>query len=411
MDSTNRLLDDGAVYIEGSKIVDVGRTRDIEGSYSADEIIDVEDNVVMPGFVNSHVHFTSVLGRGLRDDYPIEEWFGTGPPTGLASDKELAAAFDLVCLEMIKAGITCYNAGSKLLDERYKTGLRALHGASLEDYESVLQNVQQNFSDRSNVGLYFPFALLPLDTPTDIDSIYLDIKEVAEKHDFKIHLHVAESKVEIKKMKRRYNFEGSVEYLDRLGLLSSRLIAAHCVHVSPKEIDLLKIKEVGVVHCPVANAKLGDGIAPLIDLMNAGVKIGLGTDGPATNNCIDMFQVMKFACLLQRGVRYNPKIIKAKDVLDMATKGGAKVLGLDNQIGSIEIGKKADIVIVDFEKPHLYPRTDIISHLVYAANASDVDTTIVDGKVIMRNRKVLTLDEPRILERAQDAYEYLASLS
>jgi len=405
MDKFNRLLPKGAIYIEKSKIVNVGRTRDIEKAYKADEVIDASNGVVMPGLINAHVHFTSVLRRGVEDDLPLEHWLDTlSPhPTEFASREELTATFRLVLLEMIKGGITCYSAGAGMLPERYESGLRSFNALlvtdKIGDYKSVLQSIQENYSDRCLFGFGTPWL------PQVPENTLLEMKEVAEKHNLRIHMHVAESKGEIQEIKKKYGFDGSIEYLNRLGLLTPRLTAAHCVHVSPKEIELMKKKGVGVAHCPASNAKLGDGIAPLVDFLKAKITLGLGTDGPATNNCIDMFQEMKFACLLQRAAHRNPTVVKAEDVLKMATIGGAQLLGLENEVGSIEIGKKADVIIVDFEKPHLYPRTNIISHLVYSARASDVDTTIVDGKVLMQNRKVKTMNEASVLKKAQEAYE------
>ncbi|MFB0543239.1 MAG: amidohydrolase family protein [Candidatus Bathyarchaeia archaeon] len=412
MDESDRLLRDGAIYIEGSKIIDIGETRDLEKTYKADEVIDASNGVVIPGFVNSHVHFTSVLRRGVEDDLPLEQWLGTLSRgsvhfTSVLSEEELAAAFRLVCLEMIKAGITCYSAGSGMLRERYETGLRGLHSLlitdEIGDYESILQRIQEDYSDRFHFGFLTPLlTMVP-------EGILLEMKEIAERHNLKIHMHVAESRGEIQEIKWKYGCDGSVEYLDHLGLLSPRLVAAHCVHVSLREIDLMRRRGVGVAHCPVSNAKLGDGVAPLADLLKAGITLGLGSDGPATNNCIDMFQEMKFACLLQRAARCDPTVVKAGDVLRMATIGGAKLLGMSNEIGSLEVGKKADLILVNFEKPHLYPKTSIISHLVYSAKASDVDTTIVNGKVLMRNRRILTMDETSVLQKAQEVYESISS--
>ncbi|MFQ6086589.1 MAG: amidohydrolase family protein, partial [Candidatus Bathyarchaeia archaeon] len=368
MDKSDRLLTDGAIYIEGQKIIDIGETRDLEKTYRADEVIDASNGVVMPGLVNSHVHFTSVLRRGVEDDLPLEQWLGTLPwhplYTGTflhqqLSQKELAAAFRLVLLEMIKAGITCYSAYTGMLRERYESGLRAFCAFliidEIGDYKSVLQRIRENYSDR------FRFGLGPVSVPLVSEDTLLEVEEVAEKHGLKINMHVAESIGELQEIKRKHGCDGSIEYLNRLGLLSPRLVAAHCVHVSPREIDLMRMREVGVAHCPLSNAKLGDGIAPLADFLKAEITVGLGSDGPATNNCIDMFQEMKFACLLQRAAHCDPTVVKAEDVLRMATIGGAKLLGMDDEIGSIEIGKRADIIIVDFQKPHLYPRTDIVS--------------------------------------------------
>jgi len=409
MDESNRLLPQGAIYIEGSRIIGIGKMADLEKTYRADEVIDASNGVVMPGLINSHVHFSSVLKRGVEDNLPLEQWLATltPHPTQLASKEELAAAFRLVLLEMIRAGITCYSAGAGMLRERYESGLRSFNAllvtGEIGDYKSVLQCIQENYSDRCQFGLGTPWL------PSVSEDTLLEMKEVAEKHNLRIHMHVAESKGEIQEVKRKHGCDGSIEYLDRLGLLTSRLTAAHCVHVSHKEIDLMRKRGAGVSHCPVSNAKLGDGIAPLADFLKAKITIGLGSDGPATNNCIDMFQEMKIACLLQRAVCCDPTVVKAEDVLRMVTIEGAKLLGIDNEVGSLKVGKKADIIIVDFEKPHLYPKTNIFSHLVYSAKASDVDTTIVDGKILMKNGKVKTMDEASILSEVQEAYENIST--
>ena len=415
MDESDRLLSDGAIYIEGARIINLGKTRDLEKTYKADEVIDASNGVIMPGLVNSHVHFTSVLRRGVQDDLTLEKWLSSPLSstqlTQLASKEELAAVFNLVCLELIKAGITCYSAGAGMLRERYESGLRGLHSFlitdEIGDYKSVLQCIQEDYSDRFHFGFWTPWM------PAVPEDVLLEMKEIAQKHSVKIHMHVAESRGEIREIKRKYGCDGSIEYLDRLGLLSPRLIAAHCVHVSPREIDLMQMRGIGVSHCPASNAKLGDGIAPLVDFLKAKITVGLGSDGSATNNCIDMFQEMKLACLLQRAVRCDPTVVKAKDVLRMVTIDGAKLLGMDSEIGSIEIGKRADIIIIiDFQKPHLYPRTNIVSHLVYSAKASDVDTVIVDGNMIMRNRSVLTMDEAMVLQKdARSIREDLISKS
>jgi len=414
MDERNRMLTNGAVYIEGAKIVHVGSTQELESTYKADDEIDATNSVVMPGLVNSHVHFASVFKRGVEDDLPLEAWLDTLPwqrdltvLTELATKEELAAAFRLVLLEMIKAGITCYSAGTGMLRERYQSGLRSLNSLlvidKVGDYRSLIQSIEEDYSDRFHFGLGTPsLPLVPEDT-------LLEMNEVARRHNLKVHMHIAESKKEIEEIKRRTGCNGSIEYLHKLGLLTPRLIAAHCVHVSPREIDLMRMNNVGVAHCPVSNAKLGDGIAPLTEFLNAKISLGLGSDGPATNNCIDMFQEMKFACLLQRAARCNPTVVKAEDVLKMATINGARLLGMNNEIGSLEIGKRADIIVVNFEKPHLYPKTNFVSHLVYSAKASDVDTTIVDGKVLMRDRKVGTMNEAYVLKEGQEAYERLTT--
>jgi len=403
MDKSYRILDDGAIYVEGRRIVDIGKTKVLKKAHKADEVIDASNCVVMPGFINSHVHFTSVLGRGVEDNFTLEQWPSSPSPT----KEELAAAFRLVCLEMIKAGVTCYMNGAGQVDERYKSGLRGFSAFLIQnemgDYKKALQYIQKNCSDRMQL------MLGPWWVPAVPEDVLKEVGEVSKRYDLKIRIHTAESMWEIQEIKRKHGCDGSIEYLDKLSLLCPRLIAVHCVHVSPSEINLMKKKGASVIHCPTSNAKLGDGVAPLIEFIKNGITVGLGSDGVATNNCIDMFQEMKFACLLQRAIHCDPKVMKAEDVLRMATIDGARLLGIDSEVGSLEISKKADITIVDFKKPHLYPRTNVVSHLVYSAKASDVDTTIVDGKILMRNRKVLTMDEATVLEEAHKAYESISA--
>ena len=409
MDEFHRIIENGAIYIEDQWIRDIGNTRNVEKAHRADIVIDAADSVVMPGLINLHVHFASSLMRGVEDDLPLEQWLSKQPPPGYMSEEWTTTASRLMCLEMIKAGVTCYLNGAMEgkraeIDERYRSGLRGflafLIQNKIEDYGGILQFIQnKRYSDRLQL------MLGPWWVPKVSEGTLRQVRDISEKNNLKIRIHVAESLSEIQQIRKKHRCEGSIEYLDKLDLLSPRLIAVHCIHVSPSEINMIKRKGVGVVHCPTSNAKLGDGIAPLTEFIKAGITVGLGSDGVATNNCIDIFQEMKLACLLQRAVHHNPRVIRAEDVLRMATINGAKLLGIDNKIGSLEIGKKADIIILDFRKPHLYPRTNIISHIVYSSSASDVNTTIVDGKILMRNREVLTLEEFAVLEKAQEIYQ------
>lgn len=300
----------------------------------------------MPGFINSHIHFISSLLRGMLDNLSLEQWgkIWTLPPEEEIKDGIIVAS-KLVCLEMIKAGVTSYiggvrggEIGKAEIDVRYKSGLRSFLTFSIVNkignYRDVLNCIQNNYSDRMQL-LLGPWWTL--EVPQEV---LIKVGEIAEKPDLKISIHTAETSWEVKEIRRKTNYEGAIDYLNHLGLLSSRLIAVHCIHVSKKEIDSMRKKKVGVVHCPVSNAKLGDGIAPITEFLKAGMTVGLESDGVATNNCIDMFQEMKITCLLQRAVHQDPRVIKAEEVLKMATINGVKLLGIDKKLGSIEIGKK-----------------------------------------------------------------------
>jgi len=407
MDQHGRIIDKGAVYIEGENIVNVGRSDDLKRAHKPELIIAEPNGVIMPGLINCHVHFSSSLIRGLVDDVTLEEWSEKFSPFAQYGSHEWnVLATRLVCLEMIKAGVTSYVDGSGRdkveIGERYKSGLRGFLAFliidEIGDYKSILKLIQDNYSNRLQL------MLGPWWVPEIPKEVLEEVNEISRRYGMKVRMHVAETKHEIEEINRKQGCNGSIEYLEKLGLLGPNLIATHCVHVSPNEIKLLQKHDVKVAHCPISNAKLGDGIAPLVDFIKTGITVGLGTDGVATNNCVDMFNEMKFACLLQRAVHQNPHPIGAETVLGMATIDAAKVLRADHQIGSLETGKKADIIILDFKKPHFYPKSNVISHIVYSAKSSDVNTVIVGGKIIMQDRKVLTVDESKTLEEIQSFY-------
>jgi len=407
MDKHGRIIEQGALYVENETIVDVGRVEDLKNAHKADLIIEAPNSVIMPGLVNCHIHFASSLIRGLIDDTTLEEWGDKfSPPSEYGSREWNVMATRLVCLEMIKAGVTSYADGGGRDEvetgERYRSGLRGfltfLVMDEIGDYRSILRLIQNNYSSRLQL------MLGPWWVPEIPREVLEEVGEISRKHGMKVRMHVAETRHEIEEMKRKHGCDGSVEYLEKLGLLGPNLIAAHCVHVSPNEIELLQKNSVKVAHCPISNAKLGDGTAPLLDFIRAGITVGLGTDGVATNNCVDIFGEMKFACLLQRAIHQDPHAIGAETVLKMATIDAAKVLGAEHQIGSLEVGKRADVTILDFKKPHFYPKSDVISHIVYSAQPSDVNTVIVDGRIIMQDRRVLTIEESKTLEEIQHFY-------
>jgi 5-methylthioadenosine/S-adenosylhomocysteine deaminase len=234
----------------------------------------------------------------------------------------------------------------------------------------------------------------------------MKVKELAKKYDVGIHTHLSETRDDVKRTTKKYG-KRPVKHLDSIGFLGPEVLAAHCVWLTEKEIKLLRERGVKPVHNPVSNMKLGSGVAPVPEMLAAGIPVALGTDGAASNNSLDMFKEMKFAALLNKVHRLDPVAVPAMSAFEMATVNGATALRQGNELGSIEVGKKADLVLVDLEKPHLTPLHNVISHLVYSAVGSDVDTTIVDGRILMLERRVLTLDEDKVLRLAQKSADGL----
>jgi 5-methylthioadenosine/S-adenosylhomocysteine deaminase len=229
-------------------------------------------------------------------------------------------------------------------------------------------------------------------------------RDLAERHGAFLGTHLSENKSEVDEISKRYGCR-PVAHLENLGLLSSNLIGFHCVWLTEAEMDLLAERGVRVVHNPESNMKLASGVAPIPDLLKRGVPVGLGTDGCASNNNLDLFQEMDFAAKVHKVHRLDPTVMPAETVLEMATQGGARVLGMEAEIGSLEVGKKADVIVVDLNRPHLQPVYNVVSHLVYAATGADVRDVIIDGKIVMQNRQLLTLDEERILARMKETRE------
>jgi 5-methylthioadenosine/S-adenosylhomocysteine deaminase len=232
------------------------------------------------------------------------------------------------------------------------------------------------------------------------------VKKLAEKYKVGIHIHIAESETEVKDVSEKYG-KSPVEHLDSIKFLGSEVLAAHCVWLTEPEIKIIKERKVKPVHNPVSNMKIGSGVSPVPEMLAAGIPVALGTDGAASNNSLDMMNEMKFAALLNKAHKLDSTAVPAQSVLEMATINGARALGLEREIGSLEVGKKADLVLVGLKRPHFTPLHDVVSHLVYSGVGSDVDTMLVDGKILMQGRKVLTLDEGEVMRKAQEASDEL----
>ena len=413
MNSEMELINGGAIAIKGGEIVAVGKEVDVRANYYSDKIVEGRQRVLLPGLINTHTHAAMVYFRGIADDLPLKQWLEQyiwPTENAMVSPEFVAASVELACLEMIKAGVTTYNDmyffGEAAAASTIKAGIRALIGVAILDFptasaktkEDYFRNAQRMIEQFRRHELITP-CVAPHALYTCSRETLKDAQELAEKEGLPIHIHLSETQWEVSEMLSRYG-QRPVHYLNSIGFLSDRVIAAHCVWLEDSEIELMAKNNVGIAHCIESNLKLASGIAPLPQLIRGGVKVGLGTDGAASNNDLSILGEMSTAAKVHKVVAKDPTVIDAKTALLMATRWGAEVLGLDGRIGSLEVGKEADIISINLQRPHLTPIYDIYSHIVYASMASDVDMVCVRGRLLMKDREVLTLDEEGIITTA-----------
>jgi len=415
MDAQRRILGRGSVAIDGDKITAVG--KDVKGR--ADTVIDARGKVVLPGLINAHTHLSMTLLRGAADDMPLMEWLETKIwpiEKNLTADDCYVGAL-LGCLEMIKSGTTCFADQYFYMEDVAraveKAGLRGVLSRGIIELgdpkkrETTIregEKLVKTCHGKANGRILTMFG--PHTAYTCSPECLMQVKELAKKYKVGIHTHISESQDEVDKIMKKYG-KRPVEHLDSIGFLGPEVLAAHCVWLTEREITIIRKQGVKPVHNPVSNMKIACGVAPVPEMLAAGMPVALGTDGAASNNSLDMFSEMKFAALLSKAHKLDPTVLPAQVVLEMATINGAIALGIQDKIGSLEVGKKADIVMVDMKKPHLAPLHNVISHLVYSAVGGDVDTVVVDGKVLMRECRVLTLDEVKVVEDTQKAADDL----
>ena len=415
MDPQRHILERGSVAIEGGRIAAVGKDINVK----AGTVIDARGKTILPGLINAHTHLSMVLLRGVADDLPLMEWLEKKiwPIEQNLTSNDCYIGALLGCLEMVKSGTTCFadqyfymEDVARAVDEAGLRGVLSRGIIELDDPEKREATIREGerlvktchgMANGRILTMFGPHAAY-----TCSSECLMRVKELAKKYKVGIHTHIAETQEEIEKITEKYG-KRPVEHLDSIGFLGPEVLAAHCVWVTGREIKIIQKQSVKPVHNPVSNMKTASGVAPVPEMLASGMPVALGTDGAASNNSLDMFNEMKFAALLNKVHMSDPTALPAQKVLEMATINGAIALGLQDEIGSLEVGKKADIVLVDMKKPHLTPLHNVISHLVYSAIGSDVDTVIVDGKILVRGRKVLTLDEGEVLERAQKASDDL----
>lgn len=408
------VVEKGLIAIENDVIAYVGKEADAP-SIRAEETIEGHGKVAMPGLVNCHTHLPMTIFRGVAEDQELGRWLRETiwPLEAKLRPGDVYDGALLGCLEMIKSGTTCfadmYFHEDMVARAVERAGLRAvlasgiIEAGDMERGERLLREGVEfarrfhGFAD-GRVGV----CLGPHTVYTCSPNLLIRARERASELNIGMHIHLAESKETVKSVKKKYGFT-EVALLESLGFLRSDVLAAHCIYLSDEEMRLLAKRGVKVAYNPVANMKLAMGVPKIRDLVGLGVTVGIGTDGPASNNDLDMFDDVRVGALLQKVFYMDSTVLPARSVLEMATIGGARALGLEGSVGSLDVGKKADVVLVDFERPHLTPVHDFYANLVYSARGSDMDTVVVDGKVLMEGGEVRTLDEEEVRVRAREA--------
>jgi 5-methylthioadenosine/S-adenosylhomocysteine deaminase len=420
-------IEHGSVAIRDGEIVAVGPSADIDRKYSAKTVIRAGGMAVVPGFVNAHTHVPMTLFRGIADDRELMDWLHNFifPAEAKNVDREFVKwGTRLAAAEMIRSGTTTfcdmYYFESDIARETKAAGLRGVLGETLLDFpapdnktweagiEYMRAYVKQWKGDRLITPAFAPHA------PYTVSSAHLQqVRKLATELGVPITIHVSETQNELRQIAEEHNGMTPGAYLDSLGFLGDDVHVAHGVWLTPGEITTFAAKKVSVAHCPESNEMLASGVAPVIDMIKAGIDVSLGTDGPAgSNNNLDMVEEMASAARLQKVTKGDPKAISARELLRLATVGGANALGLGDKIGTLERGKRADIAIIDLQQAKTQPVYSVESAIVYAASGSSVVTTICDGKILLRHGTVLTVDEKQAVAKAKEYRDkILASLA
>jgi 5-methylthioadenosine/S-adenosylhomocysteine deaminase len=424
MDEAGTVIPGGAVAIRGNRIEAVGQSAELAGRYPGARRLDAAGRIVMPGLINAHTHVPMSLFRGIADDLDLEGFlYGhIFPLEAKFVDEEFVRwGTRLACLELLRGGVTTfadmYYFEDAVADEAARCGMRAVVGETLIDFPAPDNKTwaealayTEKFVQRWRGHPLITPAVAPHATYTVSADHLREAHGLAAKHDVPMLMHLAEARYEVEFIREKHG-KGPVEYAAGLGILDDRVAAAHVIYPSLAEIALLAERKVGAVHCPQSNMKGASGVAPVPALLAAGVAVGLGTDGAASNNDLSLWEEMDSAAKLHKVTSGEPTVLNARTALAMATRLGAEAIGLQKQIGSLEPGKRADLILVRTDSLHQIPSFDPYSLLVYATKASDVDTVVVDGEMVMTAGRVLTIDEAAVRERTAAYRERIAAAS
>jgi len=427
LDAQDRVFD-GDVFIESGQISALGESL-ADDRYSRGEVIDASGKILLPGFVQTHIHLCQTLFRGVADDLALIDWLRKRiwPMEAAHTADSLYASANLGIAELIRGGTTCaltmetVNHTEAVFRAVEQSGFRATVGKCMMDKgdevpaalqeqteSSIAESLAllERWHGRANGRIRYCFA--PRFALSCTRELLQQVSKLSRSRGVIVHTHASENREEIQIVERETGTR-NIKYLNGVGLAASNVVLAHCVHLDEDELELLRATGTNVAHCPSSNLKLGSGFAPVVEMVKRGISVSLGADGAPCNNRLDMFTEMRTAALIQKAL-HGAEVLPARTMLRMATIDGARALGLAKEIGSIEIGKRADLTLLNLETLHTTPRPDPISTIVYAAESSNVDTVIIDGVAVMREGKLMTLDEQGVMEAASEQARLLSEI-
>lgn len=415
IDSNKTIIENGAIAIENSQITDIDTTLNIEKKYQSAQTIDANGKIVMPGLINTHTHLAMTVFRGLVDDVALFDWlykYIFPAEQKFVTPEIVELGVKLALIESIHAGTTCFNNMYYFEDVTAQVakniGFRGIVSEGLIDFpvansptpQDGIRYTQMLLEKYANdelinvaVGVHSPY--------TCSEDLLLNAKELANKYNALYHIHLSETKSEFDSFIEKYKLTPT-QYLDKLQVLDSKTVAAHCVWLSQADKLLLANKQVGIAHNPECNLKISSGIAPIPELVSLKAKVGLGTDGVASNNNLNLIEEMHTMAIIHKVATMNPTTLPATKAIEIATIDGAKVLNLDKQIGSLEIGKKADIITLDYQQPHTTPMYNPYSSIAYSMLGNEVCDSIINGKIVMKDKKILTIDEQEVIRQISE---------
>jgi 5-methylthioadenosine/S-adenosylhomocysteine deaminase len=416
MDGGRAIYQDGSVAVRGDSIVAVGPRDEVEARYHGAQVIDARGTLVLPGFINGHTHVPMTLFRGIHDDVTLNDWLYKYifPAEAKNVNEEFVRwGTRLAAAEQIRAGVTTfadmYYFEDAVAEETKAAGMRGVLGETFIDFpapdnksEAEMLAYTEKFLKRWQGDALIHAAPAPHSIYTCSKKTLQDAAALARKYHAPILIHVAEMKKEWDDSLKN-NGMSPVQYLEKLGVLGPDVVAAHCIFVDEADRKVLASRQVGCVHNPSSNMMIASGVSPVPEMRAAGVAVGLGTDGPAgSNNDLDLMEEIDLAAKLAKISKMDPLALNAKAVVEMATIDGARALHMEKEIGSLEARKKADLVLISLQEPNAVPMYDVYAQIAYSLKGSDVETVMIGGRVVMRDRKLLTIDEPRVLEKARE---------
>lgn len=418
MDEERRVIADGAIMIENGRIIDIGKTGEIKNKYKPEKVIDAHRKAILPGLVNLHAHLWFKLYRGAGGEWPLRERLSkiTWPVTVSLTPDDVYAGALMSILELVKSGATTitdhfYNFHKPGLPDQIirafeASGVRGVFVRGIMDmgYEAIVESRDHAIKEiPKQIKMWngaadgrIQVVIGPVSPFSCSKESYETARELADKHGVRVCTHISQTQQEVEEIRKKYG-KTPIEYLHDMGFTGSDSILMHCVLLTENDIRILRETKSSVVHCPSINMEMGCGLTPVPRLLGEGINVAIGAEGIRQ----DMMAELRFEALWQRAHNMNPNVLPPKKILEMATINGAKALGLENEIGSLEVGKKADIILIDLNKPYFVPLFDVMTRIPLVAVGDDVDTVIVDGKIVVQNRSLKALDEVEIFKRAR----------